>query len=111
MYSGMLNSSCVVRVKGAGAQNALGEAVVVWTDGAPVRCRVEGLGGGRVVEVRIGKQSVRAEWRVWLEAGVQVRELDRIVWSGRVLEVGLVRRFAGGVGAHLEVYCVEARVN
>lgn len=117
LAAGLLNAECRVEVKSAGAVNALGEAGIAWTAGAPLRCRVEGLAGRSGFEVTRGKQVVKAEWRVWLAGGAAVREVDRIrVTGGALLEVLLVRRGAGGVGAagggggYVEVWCVEGRV-
>lgn len=91
----------------AEASDGAGGYTQTWGTGSNVACAVytsSGVGARGGGLIGVGSES-RA-WQVALAWDASVKTADRIVWSGRTLEVVSVD-LAGTHGVQTTVYCVE----
>ena len=99
-FAQLLNKTCVIRRFTSSSKDAHGNLVKVWSDLAiDVACRLQPRRGREAVQPT---QVVVGSHVLFLEAGVDITERDRVVLAADTYEVLFVGD-AAGQGHHLEV--------
>jgi len=103
-FATLLINTCIIQVNTPVANDDYGNPVEAWSDESTVDCRImAGVQGGNINagrEIKVGAETVQAEYLLFLESTVTITEQHRVVIDGVTYDVLLVDDRQNGTSVH-----------